>query len=123
MLPIILGSTSPYRREILKKLRLAFHTASPDIDETPQTAESAHTLVKRLAEEKALAVAKQYPNALIIGSDQVAVLGEHILGKPKQHDEAVRQLTTCSGKTVRFLTGLALYNSQTQRMQSLVDRS
>jgi len=121
MQQLILGSSSPFRAELLTKLGLPFITASPDIDETALTNESPETLVQRLSEQKARAIAAQHPNALIIGSDQVAVLGDKILGKPKTHDQAIKQLTAQSGHTVTFLTGLALYNSQTQQMHSLVE--
>ncbi len=118
---LILGSSSPFRAELLAKLNLAFTTASPDIDETPQANETPLALVKRLAEQKAAAIAQQNPNALIIGSDQVAVLNDTILGKPGNHENALSQLRAASGQTVQFLTGLALLNSQTGTMQSLVE--
>lgn len=118
---LILGSSSPFRAELLGKLNLPFRTASPDIDESPYKGETPTALVKRLAEQKAAAIAKQHPDALIIGSDQVAVLDGHIIGKPGNHETATAQLHAASGQTVQFLTGLALLNSQTGRMQSLVE--
>jgi len=118
---LILGSSSPFRAELLSKLNLAFSTASPDIDETPLDNETPFALVKRLAEQKAATIAKQHPNALIIGSDQVAILNGTILGKPGNHQNAFTQLRAASGQTVQFLTGLALLNSETGRMQSLVE--
>jgi septum formation protein len=121
MQQLILGSSSPFRAEILTKLGLPFITASPDIDESPLACEQAEQLVQRLSEQKAYKIAESYPNALIIGSDQVAVLDGVILGKPGNHDNAVKQLTAASGKTVKFLTGLALLNSQTGRIQSVVE--
>lgn len=121
MQQLILGSSSPFRAELLQKLGLKFITASPDIDETPHKSETAEQLVKRLAEQKALAIAKSHPDALIIGSDQAAVLGDEILGKPGNHANAMRQLKAASGHKVIFYTGLALYNASTQHMQSLVD--
>lgn len=121
MHPLILGSSSPFRAELLRKLNLPFKTASPNIDETPHQGENAADLVKRLAELKAVAIAFSHPKALIIGSDQVAVLHGEILGKPANHKAAIAQLRAASGQTVLFLTGLALFNSETQRMQSLVD--
>lgn len=121
MQQLILGSSSPFRSELLAKLGLPFMTASPDIDESTLKGETPEQLVKRLSEQKALAIAAKHSDALIIGSDQVAVLDEQILGKPGNHENAVKQLTASSGKTVRFLTGLALYNSQTKHMQSLVE--
>jgi len=119
-LPLVLGSTSPFRREILQKLGIPFETAAPDIDESPLENEDPQALVKRLAEEKALAVATQYPHHLIIGSDQLAVVDGNILGKPGNHENAVRQLQQTSGKTVHFYTGLCLYNSENQHSQSEV---
>ncbi len=121
MQQLILGSSSPFRAELLTKLGLPFTTASPDIDEQIISGESPEELVKRLSEQKALAIAEQYHDALIIGSDQVAVLDGEILGKPGNHQTAVKQLTASAGKTVRFLTGLALYNSNTTNMSSLVE--
>lgn len=121
MQQLILGSSSPFRAELLKKLSLPFITASPDIDESPLQGETAEQLVMRLSEQKAKAIAVNHTNSLIIGSDQVAVLDGQILGKPGKHENAVKQLTASAGNTVRFLTGLALYNSQTQTMQSLVE--
>jgi septum formation protein len=121
MQQLILGSSSPFRAELLAKLNLPFITASPDINEDPVENETPEQLVKRLSEQKAVAIAAKHPSALIIGSDQVAVLEGQILGKPGNHENAVKQLTASSGKTVRFLTGLALYNSETKQMQSLVE--
>jgi len=118
MLPLLLASSSPYRRELLERLRLPFVCASPDIDESHRPQESAIDLAKRLAQEKAKALALKYPDHLIIGSDQVAVLGEQILGKPHTFERALEQLTASSGKSVSFLTGLALYNSQTGQCQT-----
>lgn len=117
MLPLLLASSSPYRRQLLDRLRLPFVCASPDIDENQRPHESATALVKRLAQEKAMALATRFPDHLIIGSDQVAVLGDQILGKPQTFERALQQLSTTSGKSVTFLTGLALYNSQTGRCQ------
>tara|TARA_B100000767_G_C19633403_1_gene479295 strand:+ start:48 stop:644 length:597 start_codon:yes stop_codon:yes gene_type:complete len=121
MYPLILGSSSVYRVELLRKLNLPFRTVSPNIDEAPLQNEVPAELVKRLAEQKAIAIALSHPKALIIGSDQVAVLHGDILGKPGTHEAATEQLQAASGQTVLFLTGLALFNSETQRMQSLVE--
>jgi MAF protein len=121
MLPLILGSSSPFRAELLSKLALPFETASPDIDESALDDETAPQLVLRLAEAKARAVAILHPKALIIGSDQVAVCNGNILGKPGDYETAVKQLQAASGKTVFFLTGLALYNSESDSIQSVVD--
>jgi len=121
MQQLILGSSSPFRAELLAKLSLNFITSSPDIDESSLDNESAEQLVQRLSEQKARKIAETYSDALIIGSDQVAVLGGKVLGKPGNHENAVQQLTAASGKTVRFLTGLALLNSKTGHIQSLVE--
>ncbi|MFT7414515.1 MAG: septum formation protein [Methylophagaceae bacterium] len=121
MQQLILGSSSPFRAEILTKLGLPFITASPDIDESSLVGEQPEQLVQRLSEHKAYKIAESYSNALIIGSDQVAVLEGEVLGKPGNHENAVKQLLAASGKTVMFITGLALLNSQTKNIQSLVE--
>jgi MAF protein len=117
MLPLILASSSPYRRELLQRLRLPFECASPDIDETPLPGESAEQLVRRLAQSKARALAQRYPAHLIIGSDQAAVNGDRILGKPHDIERATEQLQDASGRSVSFLTGLCLLNSQSGEAQ------
>lgn len=121
MQPLILGSSSPFRAELLAKLGLPFITASPDIDESSLAGESPEELVKRLAEQKAKAVAKRHPGALIIGSDQLAIMDGRVIGKPGNHANAYNQLQAASGKTLQFLTGLALFNSATNNMQSIID--
>lgn len=118
---IILGSTSPFRKQILEKLNLDFQTAKPDVDETPFTNETAYQLVERLAVEKAQAVANKHNNALVIGSDQVALFNDTILGKPHTHENAIKQLSSFSGNKVTFLTGLAVINSETGETHSLVE--
>ncbi|WP_085578124.1 MULTISPECIES: nucleoside triphosphate pyrophosphatase [unclassified Pseudomonas] len=117
MLPLLLASSSTYRRELLSRLRLPFTCRSPDIDESHRPGESATELVKRLAEQKARALAGSHPDHLIIGSDQVAVLGERIIGKPHTFEKAREQLLAASGAGVTFLTGLALLNSRTGHCQ------
>lgn len=117
MLPLLLASSSIYRRELLARLQLPFICSSPDIDESHQSGESAIELVKRLAEAKARALADSHPAHLIIGSDQVAVLDGRIIGKPHTFDKAREQLLAASGTRVTFLTGLALLNSQTGTCQ------
>ncbi|AUG01175.1 septum formation inhibitor Maf [Pseudomonas sp. 09C 129] len=117
MLPLLLASSSAYRRELLTRLRLPFTCSSPDIDESHRPGESASGLVKRLAEEKARALAITHPGHLIIGSDQVAVLGERIIGKPHTFEKAREQLLAASGASVTFLTGLALLNSKSGHCQ------
>lgn len=114
---LVLASTSIYRRELLERLQLPFVTVAPDIDETRLPTESAKEMVARLAQQKAAAIATHYTDALIIGSDQCAVLGEQILGKPHTHEKAIAQLEASSGRTVEFLTGLCLYDSHTQVYQ------
>lgn len=111
--PIVLASSSSYRRELLARLHLPFTCHSPDIDETPLTGESPEALVQRLALAKARALAAQYPQHLIIGSDQVAVLDGQIIGKPVHVDGATRQLSAASGRSVVFLTGLAVIDTRT----------
>ncbi len=110
---IILASTSPYRRELLARLGLPFTVANPQTDETPLPGETPENLALRLAEAKARAVAGEFPDALIIGSDQVATVDSKIYGKPGNHARAVEQLRELSGKTVNFFTGLCLYNART----------
>ena len=121
MTQLVLASTSPYRRELLERLGLPFETASPNVDETEVGGETPEQLVERLAESKARAVAKSHPDALIIGSDQVAVLDNQILGKPGNHETAVQQLSNASGKNVLFLTGLCLLNTATGKAQTNVN--
>jgi septum formation protein len=110
---LILASTSPYRRELLGRLGLPFEVANPQTDETPMPNETPEALSLRLAEAKARAVAEHHPEALIIGSDQVATVDGRIYGKPGNHERAVAQLHELSGKTVNFFTGLCLFNART----------
>jgi septum formation protein len=117
---LILASTSVYRCELLKRQQIPFITANPDVDETPLPDETARATSLRLSQRKALAVATSYPDALIIGSDQVALLEDQQLGKPLNHDNAVKQLQAMRGKTTCFYTALTLLNSRTGRMQTEV---
>jgi MAF protein len=117
MLPLVLASSSPYRRELLNRLRLPFSWSTPAIDETRLPGEEADTLVRRLAKEKAYALSATHPRHLIIGSDQVAILGQQILGKPHTFERARAQLLAASGNSVTFLTGLALLNSENGNCQ------
>ncbi len=110
---LILASTSPYRRELLHRLGLPFAVASPQTDESRWPGESPEAMALRLSEAKARAVAGAHPDALIIGSDQVATVDGLIYGKPGSHERAVDQLRALSGKTVNFYTGLCLYNTRT----------
>ena len=118
---LVLASTSPFRKELLAKLHLEFVTDNPQVDETPRPGESPEQLVARLAEAKARAVAHHHAGALNIGSDQVAVNGEAIVGKPGEHNRAIEQLHQASGKRITFLTGLALLNSATGQCQVVVE--
>lgn len=111
MKKLVLGSTSPFRKEILAKLNIPFVCAKPNIDESAFDNESPVELVERLAIEKAKAVAGEFPDALIIGSDQVAICDGEILGKPHNFENAVKQLEKFSNKTVVFYTGLCVYDS------------
>ena len=106
--PLILGSTSPYRSELLQRLRLPFEVVRPEVDETPHAGELPVALAQRLAMEKALAVARQHPQAVVIGSDQVADLDGEPLGKPGTHERAVAQLQRMRGHTVVFQTAVAV---------------
>jgi septum formation protein len=115
---LVLASTSIYRSELLKRLQLPFEIAAPDVNETPLPNEPARATSLRLAEAKARAVAVHYPNALIIGSDQVALLDGQQLGKPLTHDNAVKQLQLMRGKTTCFYTALTLLNSKTGNVQT-----
>ena len=117
MRQLLLASSSPYRRELFARLRLPFECCAPHIDEAARPGEPAAELARRLACEKAQALAPSYGNHLIIGSDQLAVLGEQILGKPRTYERATEQLRACSGKSVSFLTGLALLDSRSGEMQ------
>jgi septum formation protein len=118
---LILASSSRYRAQLLRRLGIDFDTASPDIDESPLPGEPVAELVARLAEAKARTVARQYPRALIIGSDQVAVHNvaeqEVVLGKPHTEARARAQLRALSGHQVRFMTSLCLLNAATDTIQ------
>lgn len=116
---LLLASSSPYRRELLAKLGLPFSCASPDIDEAPTLGESPEALAVRLAESKARVLAATYPGHWIIGSDQVAVLSDGtLLSKPGSYSKACQQLERSSGQSVSFLTGLALLDASSGKLQS-----
>lgn len=117
VMKLILGSTSPFRKELLHKLGLGFEVDSPNIDESMLAGEQPEDFVQRLALAKAQAVAERHNNALIIGSDQVACIGSNILGKPGNRDRAIQQLTNASGNRVSFYTGLCLLNSASGESQ------
>ena len=114
---LVLGSTSPFRYEVMKKLHIPFTTAAPNIDETPLLNEQPLSMIRRLTRLKAQAVAKTHPNSLIISSDQCSVLEGEIIGKSHHYDNAVRQLRNSSGKKVDFLTGLCVYDSTNDRYE------
>lgn len=110
---LILGSTSPYRRDLLERLRVPFDVAAPDVDEAPQATETPKQLACRLAMAKARAVAAQFPACVVIGSDQVADLDGQSLGKPGNHARATAQLQQMRGKTVIFQTAVAVVCQET----------
>jgi septum formation protein len=105
---LVLGSTSPYRRELLERLRIPFEVQGPEVDETPHAGETPMALAQRLALAKAQAVAKRFPQAIVIGSDQVADLNGEPLGKPGTHANAVKQLKQMRGQTVVFQTAVSV---------------
>jgi septum formation protein len=115
---LVLASTSPFRRQLIDRLQLAYETDSPDVDESPLVNEDVDAMVVRLAIAKAQAVAARHPHALIIGSDQSAEIDGDKLTKPGGYDNAFRQLKRASGKRVVFHTGLCLLNSQTGNIQT-----
>ena len=105
---LVLGSTSPYRRELLERLRIPFEVQGPEVDETPHAGEAPMALAQRLALAKAQSVAKSFPQAIVIGSDQVADLNGEPLGKPGNHANAVKQLQKMRGQTVVFQTAVSV---------------
>lgn len=124
--PLILASTSPYRRELLARLKLPFSSVAPGVDEAALPAEKALDLVRRLAAAKAAAVASQHPNAWVIGSDQVAVSKagagpESIFGKPGSAARCIQQLEQCSGQSLSFITAVALVNDEAGQRHEFVD--
>lgn len=114
---VVLASSSPFRRELLARLRIAFEWVAPDVDESAQPGESPAATAGRLAEAKARAVARRYPGALVIGADQVACAGSERFGKPGKREHAVAQLRLMRGQEVVFHSGLCLLNSATNRAQ------
>lgn len=115
---IILASTSIYRSALLARLRIPFTIVAPDVDETPLHNESAQQTSWRLSRNKAEAVGIQHTDAIIIGSDQVALLGDNLLGKPVTHENAVQQLMEMRGRTVIFYTALSVFNSRTKKLKT-----
>lgn len=118
---LVLASGSPYRAALLERLDVPFETCAPDIDERPLPGETPERLVARLAEAKAQAVHTDFPSALVIGSDQAAVLDRQILGKPGNHARAVQQLLAAAGREVIFYTGLCVFNTRTGRANTAVE--
>ena len=118
---LLLASSSPFRRQILNKLRIPFDCEAPDIDETPLADEQPQQYVERLAVEKAQALAGKYNDHWIIGSDQCSVVDGNICGKPHTVEKAQQQLRLSSGKVVHFYTGLCLLNAQTGEYQSVIE--
>jgi MAF protein len=118
---LILASASVYRRELLGRLGLPFEVAAPQIDESRHPGETAEALVLRLSETKARAIAAVAGDALVIGSDQVAVIDGEVLGKPGDRDRAMAQLARASGRRVTFLTGLSLVDAESGRARTLCE--
>lgn len=119
--PLILASSSQYRQVLLHKLGLPFTTATPDIDESPRPGETPEQLVARLATEKAQAVASTHDQGWIIGSDQVCVINQQILGKPGTIEAAFAQLRQASGQAITFYTGLCLLDAANGKKQLIVE--
>jgi len=118
--PLVLGSTSPYRRALLARLRLGFSVDAPRVDETPQPGEPPARLAQRLALEKAQEVATRHPGAVVIGADQVAELDGQAIGKPGNHARAVAQLQAMRGRRVVFHTAVAVVRPDTGFAQGLL---
>jgi len=121
-LTLVLASTSAFRKSVLERLHIPFQSFAPKVDESPLPNEAPEKLVRRLAESKAHSAQSAYPQALIIGSDQVAVIDDTILGKPGNHEQAIEQLTFASGNQVDFLTGLCLLNTNTNQAKTDIVR-
>lgn len=118
--PLVLGSTSPYRRELLARLRLDFSVDAPRVDETPGLGEAPAALAQRLAREKAQDVASRHPGAVVIGADQVADLDGQAIGKPGDHGRAVAQLQAMRGRQVLFHTAVVVLRPATGFAQGLL---
>jgi len=120
---LILASSSKYRAHCLEKLNIPFVAISPNIDENPKANEPPDALALRLAKEKAYALKKQFPNHLIIGSDQVACFDNQLIGKPGSYQQTIEQLQRQSGQTVIFYTGLCVLNSSTNQCYTDLDQT
>ncbi len=119
--PLILASTSPFRKQLLEKLNLPFSCCSPEVDETPLENESPADLVLRLAKLKAATGADKYSEGIVIGSDQVAVINNKIIGKPLNRETAIEQLSQSSGQAITFYTGLAVHNVKNGNVEAIVE--
>ncbi|MGR8932896.1 MAG: Maf family protein [Gammaproteobacteria bacterium] len=119
---LLLASSSPYRRGLLQKLHLDFVADSPEIDEAPFPGEAPEHLATRLSQEKAAALAEKYPEHLIIGSDQVAVLDGKVLPKPGCRANTIAQLAAASGKIVYFYTGICVFDGRSGQFRTDYDR-
>ncbi|WP_319381415.1 Maf family protein [Thiomicrorhabdus sp.] len=119
--PIVLGSSSSFRKQLLEKLHLDFEQASPQIDETPLPQEAPEQMVVRLAQEKAEALTAHYPDHILITSDQCAVFEGQAIGKPHTEDNAFRQLNRFSGRSIRFYTSLHVRNTRTNKDYEALD--
>ena len=117
---LVLGSSSPYRKEILERLGVPFECVSADIDESRHEGETPEALCVRLAREKALKVKSMVGDAIVIGSDQVAVLGERIMGIPHTRERAIEQLSSMQGQTVYFLTALCIIGEKGEIFETMV---
>lgn len=117
---LVLGSSSPYRKELLERLGVPFECVSADIDESRHEGETPEALCVRLAREKALKIKSMVGDAIVIGSDQVAVLGERILGKPHTRERAIEQLSSMQGQTVYFLTALCIIGEKGEIFETMV---
>lgn len=120
--PLILASTSPFRKQLLEKLNLTFSCCSPEVDESPLDNETPVDLVLRLAKLKAAAGADKYQKGIVIGSDQVAVINNKIIGKPLNRETAIEQLSQASGQAITFYTGLALHNVENGEVEAIVEQ-
>jgi septum formation protein len=120
-LRLVLASTSSYRRQLLDRFGIPFTVAGPNVDESPLPAESAVDLVQRLARSKAEAVAQRHPKSLIIGSDQLALCGRDVLGKPGSGERAIAQLKSLSGQRVTFNTAVCVINSDSGEAEGHLD--
>lgn len=121
--PIILGSSSPFRKQLLEKLHIPFSQFAPEIDETPLSGETPQQMVERLSLLKARAIQKQHPDKIIIASDQCATFNDQPIGKPHTHENAVKQLKNFSGQSIIFYTGLAVIDPSNETCHQTIDKT